>query len=487
MRFSIFFLAIFLIFSCQPNESSETENFQVVIIASPGGSVSTNGGNYQLGDQFSVTAIPNDGYIFIGWSNGLIESEITITVTQNITITANFSPITYSFFENLSNINKRTSWYSNNLGFNKFYKEMYNLTNSGFQCIKIINDQLYLSDDCYGTDNEYFNETGGYIHHDFDKDGNLDLWQHFMKSPWPQNEIGKDFYSDNLNDTNSSYETFNSLTQIRTQLLADVTGDGFNEIVLFSSGVDAPPFPGDSLGVFYPNSREYKYFLGDNIGYMHSGALGDIDNDDDLDIITFFNYSEISQSNTPIALINDGNGEFQLSSDTFNSNVAGNYYTTQVFDINGDGYLDILYSGSNFSGDMGILLILYGDGNGNYSMSNSLQIPLIEDTGGNLALDIDFYDFNSDGLIDILLNMVGEGYNSSSVEVYINNGENFTNMTDDYLDHFNFYGNNNWIKWLHLYDVDYDGDIDIVTDGLFAMSEPLYWENIDNSFYVRTN
>lgn len=485
MRSFVFALFILLIFSCESNDSSESESFQVVIVASPGGSVSTNGGNYQLGDQFTVTAIANDGYIFTGWSNGLTESEITITVTENLTITANFSPITYSFFENLSNINKRTSWYSNNLGFNKFYKEMYGLTNSNFQCLKIINEQLFLSDDCYGNDDEYFNETGGYIHHDFDKDGNLDLWQHFMKSPWPQDEIGKDFYSDNLNDVNTSYETFNSLTQIRTQLLTDITGDGFNEIVMFSSGVDAPPFPGDSLAIFYPNSREYKYFLGDNIGYMHSGALGDIDNDNDLDIITFFNYSEISQSQIPIALINDGNGEFQLSSNTFNSNVIGNYYTTQVFDINNDGYLDVLYSGSDFSDD--ILLILYGNIEGNYNMSNSLKLPLIEDTGGNLALDIDFYDFNSDGLIDILLNMVGEGYNSSSVEVYINNGENFTNMTNDYIDHFNFYGNNNWIKWLHLYDIDFDGDIDITADGLFAMSEPLYWENIDNSFYVRTN
>ena len=474
-----------LIISCESNESSEPESFQVVIVATQGGSVSTNGGNYELGVQLSVTATANDGYIFTGWSNGLVESEITITVSENITITANFSPITYSFFENLSDINKRTSWYSNNVGFNKFYKQMYDLTNSSFQCLKIIDGQLNLSDDCYGDYNEYFNETGGYIHHDFDKDGNLDLWQHFMKSPWPQDVTGKDFYSDNLNNVNASYETFNSLTQIRTQLLADITGDGFNEIVLFSSGVDAPPFPGDSLGIFYPNSREYKYYLGDNIGYMHSGALGDIDNDNDLDIITFFNYSQISQSQTPIALINDGNGEFELNYNTFDSNVTGNYYTTQIFDINNDGYLDVLYSGSNFSDD--ILLILYGNDEGIYNSSNSLQLPLIDDTGGNLALDIDFYDFNSDGLIDLLLNMVGEGYNSSSIEIYINNGENFTIMTNDYLDNFNFYGNNNWIKWLHLYDIDFDGDIDIVADGLFAMSEPLYWENIDNSFYVRTN
>ena len=479
------YILLFLFFSCDSKENINLETFEVIIQAGPGGTVSTNGGNYQLGEQFSVTANANDGYIFTSWSNGLYESEITITVTQNLTITANFSPITYSFFENLSNINKRTSWYSNNLGFNKFYKEMYDLTNSNFYCIKIINDQLILSDDCYGNDNEYFNETGGYIHHDFDKDGNLDLWQHFMKSPWPQDEIGKDFYSDNLNDINVSHEIFNSLTQIRTQLLADVTGDGFNEIVLFSSGVDAPPFPGDSLGIFYPNSREYRYFLGDNIGYMHGGALGDIDNDNDLDIITFFNYSQVSQSQIPIALINDGNGEFELNSEIFDSNVIGNYYTTQVFDVNNDGFLDILYSGNNFSEDL--LLILYGNEQGKYDMSNSLGLPLVEQTGGNLALDIDFYDFNNDGMIDIILNMVGEGYNSSSIEIYINNGETFINETSDYLDHFNFYGNNNWIKWIHLYDIDFDGDIDLVADGLYAMSEPLYWENINNTFQLRTN
>ena len=67
----------------------------------------------------------------------------------------------------------------------------------------------------------------------------------------------------------------------------------------------------------------------------------------------------------------------------------------------------------------------------NSFIENSLGLPLVEETGGNLALDIDFYDFNNDGMIDIILNMVGEGYNSSSIEIYINNGETFINETSD--------------------------------------------------------
>ena len=64
MRRIIFiYILLFLFFSCDSKENINLETFEVIIQAGPGGTVSTNGGNYQLGDQFSVTAIANDGYI----------------------------------------------------------------------------------------------------------------------------------------------------------------------------------------------------------------------------------------------------------------------------------------------------------------------------------------------------------------------------------------------------------------------------------------
>ena len=45
------------------------------------------------GEEITLTATPNDGYRFLGWSNGDTNTTITITVTANVTITARFEQI----------------------------------------------------------------------------------------------------------------------------------------------------------------------------------------------------------------------------------------------------------------------------------------------------------------------------------------------------------------------------------------------------------
>lgn len=66
----------------------------VTLIAGTGGSVS-GGGNVYVGDTIMITATPNSGYSFIGWSaNGVqlsSETEYEYKVTGNVTITGNFS------------------------------------------------------------------------------------------------------------------------------------------------------------------------------------------------------------------------------------------------------------------------------------------------------------------------------------------------------------------------------------------------------------
>ena len=59
----------------------------------------TGGGNYKEGTKVTLTATPNIGYIFVNWSTGETTNSITITVTQNVTITANFKEIGPVIFE----------------------------------------------------------------------------------------------------------------------------------------------------------------------------------------------------------------------------------------------------------------------------------------------------------------------------------------------------------------------------------------------------
>ena len=63
----------------------------------------------------------------------------------------------------------------------------------------------------------------------------------------------------------------------------------------------------------------------------------------------------------------------------------------------------------------------------------------------------------------------------------------YTEATDSYIEGSITMGNNFWAKWLYLKDVDQDGDIDLMDDGLFGNlsnhgEDILFWENINSKF-----
>ena len=49
------------------------------------------GGTYNEGTQIQITAIANDGYVFTGWNDGNTDNPRTVTVTGNVTYTAQFA------------------------------------------------------------------------------------------------------------------------------------------------------------------------------------------------------------------------------------------------------------------------------------------------------------------------------------------------------------------------------------------------------------
>ena len=98
----LFFLLNLIIFSCSKGDSdSQTQvestplvTYDVSISSTEGGSVNTQSGTFNAGTVLTITATPNDGYEFIGWTGSNESSmEITITVNSNIELTANFQLI----------------------------------------------------------------------------------------------------------------------------------------------------------------------------------------------------------------------------------------------------------------------------------------------------------------------------------------------------------------------------------------------------------
>ncbi len=71
-------------------------NYTLSTNTTSGGTV-TSGGVYQEGTIISLTATPDNGFRFTGWSGNLSGSQnpASITMNSNKTVTANFAPITY--------------------------------------------------------------------------------------------------------------------------------------------------------------------------------------------------------------------------------------------------------------------------------------------------------------------------------------------------------------------------------------------------------
>ena len=97
------FLFLTLLFSCSspdnqtdPTTNQQTTEYTLTVNSGTGGTVSTSGGTYEQGSTVNVTATPNSEYVFSGWSNGSTDNPLTITVNQNITLTANFIKRRYS-------------------------------------------------------------------------------------------------------------------------------------------------------------------------------------------------------------------------------------------------------------------------------------------------------------------------------------------------------------------------------------------------------
>ncbi|MEL1232064.1 MAG: hypothetical protein VXA26_12190, partial [Candidatus Neomarinimicrobiota bacterium] len=245
-------------------------------------------------------------------------------------------------------------------------------------------------------------------------------------------------YVDNANG--DEYDLQIGLTQVRKQVLSDFNNDGVNEIMLFSSGFDADPFPGDSLAFFNAQNKKYSY-LTDDIGYFHGGATGDVDLDGYQDIVAYSGGSAVIPVH-PVFYKNLGSLNFNLNNEIFvNFSDNDNYYTVELFDINEDGFLDL------FLGTTGALIIIK----------------------------------NENGIFDR-----NKGINGYSLNLYRFSFETNEEITSNYFDITEHSGSNSWVKWLHIFDSDNDGDLDIIGNGLFGdlVDKQVVWRN-ENGIFKR--
>lgn len=419
--------------------------------------------------------------MLLSCSKASSDKQILNTTSPVVTNPAAPNNIVYPLnsLDSVSAINKTTSWYTTNKAIDELF-DVFASRYWGFELVSNNNLVPYntgTTSTWSSSKQYYWNDLGTYIYTDLTGDGKKDLWAYYWKNPWPTNATGLHLFSEyQLHPGN--YDLQQGLTQVRKCVLADFNNDKQNEVMLFSSGYDGQPSLGDSLGIFYVKDVRYKY-LSKELGYFHGGATGDINNDGLTDIVTY------SGANGPIpirpvAYLNKGSEIFESSKQVFsnfNPGSSDNYYTVELFDIDGDGWLDLFLGGQE-------ILRMIPNKNGIFDRATA---KVVQNETTLELMDVAFYDFDKDGRTDVLTMSNKGGYSGYGLRLLINKPTGFVDVTKDYFDVFSGEGSGAWIKWIHLFDIDYDGDLDVVADGLFgalngSKGRKIYWRNQEGKF-----
>lgn len=125
-------------------------------------------------------------------------------------------------------------------------------------------------------------------------------------------------------------------------------------------------------------------------------VVGDIDNDGDLDFIIGGEQRFSPWLYQGGVYLNDGAGKFTKKDPATVEITPGGYAFMDLGDINGDGFLDLIFCGHNNSGTKMQKGIALNDGNGNFIPGDPVKYPFPPNRSTYCA----FADFNNDGLLD---------------------------------------------------------------------------------------
>jgi hypothetical protein len=227
-----------------------------------------------------------------------------------------------------------------------------------------------------------------------DMDADMDLDLIVTNFNWRDNYLyinnGLGYYSGPEYDRfPSGYYNSNALA------FGDIDGDlDLDVIIANNTGQTNQAMINDGMGWF---TDETSGRLPEDLNQSNGVALGDMDGDEDLDIVIGNGWFP---SNDEI-FINDGNGFFTNESSERlppdNAQTAG----VNVIDVDNDGDLDILFA--NYASGGVSTRLLINDGSGYFTDETSLRYPTIDEQDS----DIDVADIDKDGDADIFVSNIG--------------------------------------------------------------------------------
>ena len=242
------------------------------------------------------------------------------------------------------------------------------------------------------------------------------------------------------------------LVHARKALPGDFNGDGRLDVFVAGHGYDREPFPGESPVLILSSDEGLRVADGleDWVGFFHGAATADMDADGDLDAV-------LTDFTRLVLLVNDGHGRFTERPDALPPRGA---FTTELIDIDLDGYVDLLVGGDE---DANPTEIYWGDQSRTYTRARRTVLPAVP--GQETVVDIDSEDLDGDGVRDIVLNRTGGGdnfYEGYYIQLVLGQGNRaFADATEKVE---GAKSTDPWIDWIRLQDVNGDGHRDILVD-----------------------
>jgi hypothetical protein len=211
-------------------------------------------------------------------------------------------------------------------------------------------------------------------------------------------------------------------------------------------------------------------------GFFNAGCSGDIDQDGDLDIM-LFNFHNLYNNTKNKVLINDGKGNFTITENPILKDIPL-AESSELIDMNNDGFLDLILNSRLQSGTGNILKIYWG-GTNNFSQSTQIDLPNI------YIFDIDAFDVNKDGQKELILFSIDpSGWQVDFFETS-NQGQSYKNQTAKYISnntHLTSTGGWKHVKHIMVSDIDKNGKIDIVSTN---RNVNVRWEQDNSGKFIR--